>query len=396
MSLETEIKELVKRHYTTESLTKTTLLKVDEEFGIIINKYLLLDVKTPSKEEIEPNYRKLCIYFHPDKIKEHPEVMWLEEHLSEGRNNGICFTTLTRCYDQQVNPQKFKEVDINDINTRDEFRVWLESLKNNADTYTMRNFYQSLVTLLDQASGFFDDVGNIKPKALRVLISSLPLLFSTYGAVICSQQLFAVYAFYFLMLKGGQYLERNSSLELKVIGKALQQLSVITATVTTTLLIRLVEMIFWISRQSFDMTLQLGSAILNPLLPANPKEKIFANPTEATNLCEELLKASKNLSTGIRFETPELKLLAAPLEHYLQLNGQSFLQSYRIGATKGEEVTKVLTRIQNIDKESVPLEKKLEAVEKELKRIETDPRLFTKRTKEAVKDASEVLALYKA
>lgn len=401
MTIETDLQELVKLYSTFDQEKKCytifpdkpILLKVDEHFNRLINKILLAD--GPEKEKIDKNYRKLTLYLHPDRSPSFiPEVVWLEHNLSEGRNDGICFKTLSFCYEKLTTPEKFKEVKFSDINNKEEFKKWLETLKAGASTYTGRSLYGSLIGLLDQAAGYFDDVGQIKPRGLRALVAFIPVIFASYGAVIFSEQLFAVYALYFLMLKGGQYLERNSSLELQLLGKTLQEISVITATATTTLLVRLLEMTFWVSRQCFDMSLQIGSAILIPLLKSHPTAQHSTETDSTSNLCKDLILASTNLNEGMKFDTPELKLIAAPLESYLGLNAQQYLSSLRVGREKRLKVEAFLFTMRVLDKAPESLEVKLIEAKKELKKLKENKKVYIKggNTALAVDQADNVIS----
>ncbi len=399
MSIEKELQEFIKLYSAfdedkkcyTDKPDKSALLKIDEQFTKWLNKKLLAN--GPEEEKIKKNYKKLSLYFHPDKSSTFPEVVWLEDNLSEGQNNGMCFKTLHFCYEKLTNPEKFKEVKYADINTRDDFKKWLETLKAEATTYTGRSLYGSLIGLLEQASGYFDEVGQIRPRGIRALVAILPVIFASYGAIIFAEQLFAVYSLYFLVLKGGQYLERSNAIELQILGRALQEISTVTAAATTTLLIRLLEMTFWLSRQCYDMTLQIGSAILTPLLrsPAVPEE--VSEEQAARELCKELIVASKNLTQGMRFETPELKLIAAPLEAYLGQSEQLF-GSARAGNTKRLKVESFLLKMRFLDNEKeLPLDTKLEKAKKELNELKDNKKVYTPggKTARAVDEADSVI-----
>lgn len=80
------------------SLNKETLLRLDADFIRFINKLLLKD--GPDKRKIRKNYKAIAVQFHPDhSCTFSPELGWLEQNLSEGRNDGACFKTLMLCYE---------------------------------------------------------------------------------------------------------------------------------------------------------------------------------------------------------------------------------------------------------------------------------------------------------
>lgn len=299
MTIETELKTLVsiyasydkeKECYTSD-LNKEALLRLDADFIKLINKLLLKD--GPDKTKIKKNYKILSLNFHPDLIgKFGPEAKWIESNLSENRNDGACFKTLSLCYGKLTSPQNFKPIKLDEITTQEDFKKWLENLKNTSRTFTERHFYASLLGLFDQATGYLDEVGKIKPKGIRALISFLPMIFISFSTFVFAEELFAVYAVYFALLKGGQFMADSNSRELQKLGNTLQKITIISATTTTTLLVRLIEMTFWASRQCYEMSLQIGSTLITPLLGA-PSEVKSDDSVVDENLCRELILASQ-------------------------------------------------------------------------------------------------------
>ncbi|HAT8222273.1 TPA: J domain-containing protein, partial [Legionella pneumophila] len=372
-------------------LDKDTLLRLERDFARFVNQQLLID--GPEKEKIVKNYKRLTLCFHPDHTSGFsPEVAWLEKNLSQSMNNGACFKILGLCYEKLISPEKFKDSGLGDIKSKDDFKQWLESLRSKATTYSGQSFCDSLIDLLDQSSGFFDDTGKIKPKGLRVLLRFIPVVFASYGTFLFAEELFAIYALYFILLKGGQYLESTESSQLKKIGSTLQEISIITATASTTLLVRLLEMTFWASRQFLDASIQIGSAILKPMLPS-PETKEKSEFDTAANLCRDLILASHNTSEGMQFKTPELKVISAPLESYLGLNAQQFFGDLRIGREKRLKVEAFLFKMRVLDSLPNPLEEKLVEAQKELDKIKKDAKVFTSNTAKAVKEAEQVISM---
>ncbi|HAT1595272.1 TPA: J domain-containing protein [Legionella pneumophila] len=399
MTIERELKNFVRlyaewdttNHCYKSQLDKDTLLRLERDFARFINQQLLID--GPEKEKIVKNYKRLTLCFHPDHISGFsPEVLWLENNLSQTKNNGACFKIFGLCYEKLISPEKFKNSGLGDIKSKDDFKLWLESLRSKATTYSGQSFCDSLIDLLDQSSGFFDDTGKIKPKGLRVLLRFIPVVFASYGTFLFAEELFAIYALYFILLKGGQYLESTESSQLKKIGCTLQEISIITATASTTLLVRLLEMTFWASRQFLDVSLQIGSAILKPMLPSSESKEKPEFDT-AANLCRDLILASHNTSEGMQFKTPELKVISAPLESYLGLNAQQFFGDLRIGREKRLKVEAFLFKMRVLDSLPSPLEEKLVEAQKELDKIKKDTKVFTSNTARAVKEAEQVISL---
>ncbi|STY28730.1 Uncharacterised protein [Legionella wadsworthii] len=403
MTIETELKTLVsiyasydkeKNNYQSD-LNKEALLRLDADFIKLMNKLLLKD--GPEKSKIRKNYKSLSLYLHPDLIdKFNPEVKWLEENLSEHRNDGSCFKTLSLCYGKLTSPQSFKPIQFDEITTREDLQKWLENLRNTSRTFTERNFYVSLLGLLDKSTGYFDEVGKIKPKGLRALISFLPMVFISFGTFVFAEELFAVYALYFALLKSGQYLEGSDSKQLQKLGHTLQSISIVSATATTTLLARLMELTFWASRQFYETSLQIGSTLLTPLLcaPSDVKEEGIAEE----NLCRELILASQNQGSSATFKTPQLKMIAAPIESCLGLLEQQFFRNWRAGGEKFRALDAFLLRLRVFDKdEDLKVDEKIVKAHEALETIKKNSLVYTEggKTALAVDRASRVISLLK-
>ncbi|KTD48124.1 hypothetical protein [Legionella quateirensis] len=398
MTIEAELERLVTIYATFDSEHKCyvakkdkSLLCLESDFAKLVNQQLLGN--GPSKESITGQYRKISVAFHPDRKPSYsPEISWLEHSLSEGKNDGACFKLLKFCHDKFVNPEQFKDSNFADIKTKEDCKKWLDDLKNQASTYTGRSLYDSLQDLLDQSNNFFDDAGKIKPTGLRVLIKSIPVIFATYGTFIFAEELFAVYALYFIMLKSGQYLETCKSSDLKTIGKTLQEISTITATATTTFMVRLLELIFWASHQCLDVSLQIGSSIFTPLLPVSSSSK-ESMPEDDSNKCMDLILASQNMQEGMQFRTPELKVISAPLESYLGINAQQIFRGWRLGQEKFRAVEAFLFRMRVLDNSPDPVESKLKQAEEELRKIKDNPNVYNSTTATAVDRAGRIIDL---
>ena len=401
MTMQEELASLVKiyaqfdaeKKCYTSKLNKAALLRLDADFIKLINKRLLAD--GPEKDKLLKNYRKMSLYFHPDRKPLFlPEVVWLEKNLAEG-DSGICFKSLGSCYEKLTTPQKFKELSFGDIKSREDCRKWLENLKSKAGTYTARSFCDSLIGLLDESGGFFDEVGKIKPKGLRTLLTFMPMIFASYGTIIFAEELFAVYALYFLMLKGGQYLGTSDFREMRQLGETLQNISVFTATATTTVLVRLLEMTFWASHRCYALSLKVGASLLDPLLSAPAKTAQAGGAPAGDNFCKDLILASKNLTKGRQFRTPELKVIAAPFEAYLGLNEQQFFVTLRAGNTKRLKVEDFLLRMRVLDLSLAPIETKLVEAQKALKTLKLNKKVYTAggKTADAVDCAEKLITL---
>lgn len=403
MTIETELTSLVTIYasYNEENkcyssaLNKETLLRLDSDFIKLINKLLLIE--GPEKAQISRCYKKLALYFHTDHITSfNPETLWLEKNLSEGRNDGACFRTLRACYGKLTSPQDFKPIKFEEISSREDLKKWLEKLLADSRTFTERNLYASLLGLLKDSTGYFDEVGKIKSKGVKSLISFLPIVFISFGTIVFAEELFAVYALYFALLKGGQYIGTSKSRELKMFGDTLQKISVITATATTTLLARLIEMTFWTSRQCYDISLKIGSVLLSPLITFPSLDHSTSSEWGEGSLCKDLILASHNDSTRYNFKTPQLKMIAAPIESYIGLLEQQLFRNWRAGGGKYRALEAFLFRMRVIDKDDeLDLKNKVSKTYEALNKVKKDSSVYTVggNTASAVDRAERVIHL---
>lgn len=383
-------------HFETD---KSTLLEIDKRFCLILDKILLENTTgdmTKDKDQITKNYRKLCVPFHTDKMNHYsPEVMWLERSLSEDKKDGICFKTLTTRYELLTDPAKFKEFNLADIfNTSiPELKAWLEKQRDGATTFSNRLFYNSLLGLLAQVATYFDEVGTLKLKGLKLLLKALPLLFAGFGAVFAAENLFAVYAVFIVLLKGGQLIEHYGSNQLKMLGTLFQNIGSVTATFTTTVLVRLIELVFVASNKSLGMSMQVSSSFFPSASGSSSSDSPpLSRSFEAVR--DELILASKNTAAGVQFEHPELKLLVAPLESCLRLYRAQFFSSWRAAGTKRDEVEAFIAKVLAIDKEPTDIEDKLRKARAALAVLEQDKTVYEKgkNTANAIDNAIKVIS----
>ncbi|EHL31540.1 hypothetical protein [Legionella drancourtii] len=379
MTIETELKFLVgiytefdpEKGCYVGGVSEEERVRLERSFNQLLLKWLLKN--GPEKEQVEENYTKLAPLFEmkTNGLLE-PEVLWIENVLSCGINDGVCFKTLSLSHQKLIAPENFKNIKFNDIVTRDDLKKWLENFKKQATNYTERSFYESLLSLLNESTEFYDEVGQIKPKGVRVLLSFLPMVLVSIGTVAFVEELFAAYALYFILLKGGQFISRSSSSELQSFGHALQKISTVTATTTTTLLVRLIEMIFSASLQCYVATLQVGSIVLSPLVSSKLPELFTQESLE-----QALIKASESRHIGMYFENYKLKLIASPIESRLGLLGQQYFLGYRVGKTKFQTLEYFLVNMRTLDMNSDPIETKLEGVQDLLNKIKKNTVVYS-------------------
>lgn len=404
MTIETEIKEFVEQVSTYEEKDDSRKLKLrsvaelERNFAGFLNQKLLATQDNVSngidKEKVKQVYRKLVLVLHPDKAPQFSnELIWLDKALSRDKNNGGCVQILRTCYEQLITPEKFKNVRMNKVKTKQDFRDWLVKQRSDAKTYSGQSLFDSLLDLLDESKGFYNDVGQIKPKGIRSILHTIPYIFSCYGAFLFTGELFAIYASFYIILKGGEYLESMHTPELKEIGRAMQKISMVTAITSTVLLARILELTFWTSRQFLDASIQITSTLLKPLLPASPTSE-KSSTEDHDNFCKDLILASSNLDAGIHFNTPELKAISAPLEKQLNSISQQFFSHYRLGDTKRLYIEAFLLNMRALDvSPDYTSEQKLIEAQKELNLLKKEKKVYNNTTAVAIHQAETIISL---
>ena len=398
MSVATELVELIKpfSSYATKKLPQHRLLALDAEFVKWINNKLLADgadrasADGADKVILARNYRKLTFYFHPDRAAHHSnEVKWLETQLSEGREDSTCFKTISLCYEKLSEPEKFKEIEFTNINSVEECRQWLGELKERSSTYSKKQLCDSLISLLDESTSFFDSTGRLKPNALKTLVRFIPAAIACYGAVMVMEELVTVYVLFFLILKGSQKLKQSNSRELTDLGLFLQKSNAFTAMTTTTLLVHVMQLLIWASRHGVDASMTIGSRILTSLSP--PKDESVQ--VDEQQLCRDLALASKSKYQGKSFNLPELKIIAAPFEKYLGLNQQQMFITLRAGKDKRTVVGDFLFKLSVLDSYPGSLEEKYAAILSYLNEIKSNSTVYQGKTARAIEYAEQVIEM---
>jgi hypothetical protein len=369
----------------SNNLNEEQLFSLERSFNLLLNQKLLHD--GAEKERIEENYNKLRLFFESSSVV--PEVVWLEHHLSKGLNDGLCKRTLTDCYQRLVNPANYKELTFGEIANQDDLKKWLENLSSKARTYNERSLYNSLLGLLNESVDYYDEIGKVKPTAIKALLSFIPVLLVSIGTIVFAEELLAIYALYFIVLKGGEYIGKTNISELQSFGGTVQQVTSVTAATTTALLVRLMELIFWSSRQCYMATLQVGSSVLEPLFSGTDTDSV-------ENIEEALLKAGENKDGGLLFKNYQLKLIVAPIEVRCSALKEQWFLRHRTGAEKDRVLTRFLTKMRELDQNHDPIETKLEAAERLIVKLKENKTVYEegRYTGPAIKKAERFLQFF--
>lgn len=390
MTIETDLKSLItrfSRSHLDELNERKRLVLLQEALNQLLYKHLLLD--GPDKLNIGKNYNKLVPYFDAKSdIPLSDEVQWLDKTLATEGKRSICFETLTLHYQQLTEPEKFKKIEFADISTWADLRRWLINMrdaKNPKPTAGGVRLYNSLLSLLDQASGYLDEVGTIRPAGVSMLLSSLPAVLVSVGTIVFIEELLAIYALYFILLKSGEYIAKGRQHEMRAIGTGMQQFTIVTAATTTAILVRLVEMIFWGAHKSYSGSLTVGTTVLE--LTSGPSN--VAEPEEITE--QDVLSISTHCPRALDIKDPKLRVVAAILEARKGQLSQQYGLRFRLGANKFVAIDDFLKEVRKLDKTSDPIEFKLARVQELIASLKADKVVYAKTTEKAIDTAERFL-----
>ncbi len=361
-------------------ITPQQLVALEEEFALLLNGHLVSS--GTKKEQITARYNQLKNIFEVQNLS--PALLWLENALSKGINSGACLQKLEKCY-QRLVPQSGNQIisKFNGMKTRQGLQKLLMNARDGAQSTQQRDLFVTLLNSLDEINGYYDDVGKVKKKSLRILLKFMPVVLTGLGTMVVAEELFAAYAFYFILLKSGQLISKSDADNLSAVGNSLQKVSIISFNTTSKMLARCVEMVFWGSRQGYLATVQSASALLEPFTHEKQKND--------ENIAEELTKLLPKLKEGLQFKNPQLKLIAMPIEEKSgSLEGQHFL-SLRTGKHKLQVLDKLLKNMQECDQSSETIEEKFIAFEHWITVIKNNKHVFYNTTAEVINKAEQFL-----
>lgn len=382
MTIETELESLVISYTKSERGFSSTQKDLSDEersrLAEALNQvfYNWLLKSGVEKESIKANYELLIYYFNRLITQKNPNFMWLNTQLySSSMGDDIpCLIALSNCYQKLTAPEHFKELEFHNINTPQDLKKWLEIQIEKSRTASERSLYKKLLGLLDETTSYYDEIGIIKPNGIKILLASLPIIFVSIGTVVFVEELFALYAFYFVLLKAGQYIAGSNLPSLNTLGKILQEVSTVTATATTTILAGIVELMVMVTHQCYATTIKISTTIFDPLFLSNPS----SSEVLESSMKQDLLAASKNAQKGLLFRHLELKIIAAPLEVRYGLLREQYFIGWRAGKQKKDALRDILITIQALDKDPSSLEEKFTTIQSLLNHTKKDSIVYAK------------------
>lgn len=407
--------------YPMEKLPEQTLLQLDMRFCQLIDKWLLTD--GPKKENIEQNYKQISRIVHNDKKPQWTaELKWLDQQLAADANDAICFKTLSDRYERLTAPENFAKDEFMNVSPNENWEQKFQRKKANANTYTARYMYHSFSKLIQESRSYRTETEKVD--GMKSLLNTLPWALSGYGGLLLAPELFAIYSTCFLVKQGGKALKQQESEELQLFGQTLKELGGITTMVTSTVLARTMQLVFKVSATSVSGAAKVGKFLLggkssksrhsgfsyssstsseggasSSSSSAPPGFFLPAPPTtdggelETVHDFMQQLILAANSTQGAQLQTPELKIVIAPLERYLYLNKQQFGRQLRAGWAKGEAIKAALLRIRTVDSQGKTKEEKLAEAKKEVEALKGNKDVYSKTAKKAINRAGDTLGM---
>lgn len=372
-----DLKRLVATYNQCKDLSAEDCAKLLGSFEQVVFKSLLKSVQSLDRKAMDKKHQELQLFFNQELQKPDSDLNLIEKAIAP---QSTCLQILKKCHEKFLHPERFKVLTLGNVATVEELKLWSLTQKEKAEKAKIPakvRFYSNLLDFLDESKGYYNEVGKIEVKGMKLILASLPVAFLGLGAVVCFEELFALYSLFFVLLKSGQFIEQRDIKQLEFFGTKLHKLTSDGAMNTSTVLLYIARLVFWVSCRCYGSTLQAGTAVLGFFTAAHQQDK-------------------EQVDKGLVFKHYQLKLVAAPIEAYAhELTQQlGFGYGLRSAATrKHQRLILFLNKLKELDQDGNKIELKLAAALEEIKRIKHDENAKTGNTAAAVHEAERTLEL---
>lgn len=344
-----------------ESMNKSTTQKIEAHLITFFSQYLTQEGM--ADDMINLHCKELRKRFHPDKLKNTvPEIVWLEQVISEGAMNGACFKLIDLCA-ESVKSTPVKDdasTSYDNVDNMDDFLHILQKRRNFATTLTQRAVIDSMISMLQRVNHYHATTVEIETGWLQKTIQAMPYISSGFCVGLYIKELALLYALTYSISLGSRWLGKSSSQRWQGVAYGMNGFSQSISSAATTLLASLVKLNFY----AFDGVCYVGigacSAVYRALtLSPAPASVSGASSSSSSQPGTTMILAPQHLLGGKAFKTLELKLLSLNLEGYQMLQKEQYFAGMRAGKYKSTQMASALTRLQLIDKNDCSVEHKL-------------------------------------
>ncbi|WP_419420404.1 hypothetical protein ACNVED_03640 [Legionella sp. D16C41] len=352
------------KSYDSKQLPASELQKIEVQLITLFSQFLTS--KGVEETQIDRQQKILVLHFHPDKLaldSALPEVKWLENSLSGGRNNGVCFNLIRTCAEELKQPQYTeednfipKQDDLNDLYI-DKLIIYLKEKRGLATTITQKALIDSTIILLQNIKLFQTTTDKLDPGWLKTILKSLPYITSGFCVGLYLKELSLLYAVLFTLTKGGNWLKKGDVSGWRELGEITCEFSKMISNAATTLMLHFININFSAVNTTYYIGFTACSKIYQ-LLGFSEKKQIPAEYTKVNTLALTLLPQAF-LPGKLNFTTLELKLIALRLEQYQHLQQQQYFATWRRGSKKSYLIEQALQELNSIDLKPISIKEKL-------------------------------------
>ncbi|STX50709.1 Uncharacterised protein [Legionella busanensis] len=383
------------KSYYPKQLSSQELQKLEVQLITLFSQFLTNN--GVAENEINKQQKILRGLFHPDKLViASPEIQWLENSLSTGNNNGICFKLIDSCAEELKQPKINKEdfiFDEDDLSFLhiDELIRKLEQLKQQAVTFTQQALIDSTITLLQTIKRFQSTTDQFEPGWLKTILNSLPYITSGFCITLYLKELSLLYAILSLVAKGGSWLQKGDIYGWRALGEMTREISGVISNAATTLTLYFISMNFSALNTAYYIGFEACSKVFQLIGLSETKQIPSAHANS-----QALILPQHFLPGKFNFETLELKLITLKLEQYQEQQKQQYFASWRRGCKKSSLIERVFHQLKVIDLKPISISDKLLEVNSIINNLGCHPYFKANKSKaretiEAVKVILEAL-----
>ncbi|KTD16431.1 hypothetical protein [Legionella jordanis] len=354
MNFEEELKPLIAAYADFDSqlfvyqekktMTFAERQKVEASFIALVCQYLSQDGL--DEKCIEYYMKELEKLLHPDRFPlASPEIKWLQVILSaDVFDPSSCLNLAKLCEAKLKNPEA-PEFHLEHIATMDALIFRLRQDRKLAKTLTERALLDSVLSMLKSADQYNSQLNSRISLIWAQKISQLmPYLTTGYCLSLFLKELALLYAVTYTLTRGGRWIEHSHSNGIQMIGQTMRVFGEAIFSAVTALVARLTELNIFVAKGAVNLSVDASDGLY----------RILACQTQPTQMLTEdaksLALAPQDLFGGLRFETFQLKLIAAILEEQSGRLEKQWFYDWRLGSKKNAAIKKALQGLQLVDK----------------------------------------------
>jgi hypothetical protein len=366
--------------------------EIDEKAKKLIEKKLIsticqyLTCEGNDESNINKKRKKFALYTHPDKknLELIPAVDWLDSIFGENSVFKRLDESIEKLKNPDAHPFHFSPHSEQEISI-DDWILQAEEQAKSAPTYTQRGFYASLYALLISFKNHKITKQNSDHVLSQFLLNVTPLVTDFYCLSFFASEIAIAYGLSFGLSSLGGYMGHSESSLLRFLGFGLRYTSRSIFDITNMLIFGLTAGNLQLTSSAYNGGEYMLSLLTNESITQFPSPQEFASNLMPTSAFQ-----------GLQFNHLAIKLIASPLENYIQIQESQLLSSHRVGNIKAQVLIDVLNQFKDIDKTSKKIGDKLTKIEALLKPLFDKKEFQTPNSRSvlAISDSLKILSQF--